>query len=690
MKKTHALLLSLALMLPLVGCQKQDNQEVKVNMAPGTYIGSALGYNRVEPIEVSVTVNETEILSVDVNLDNTYETPIKLSNAAELMSPRFVESQSVNIDTIAGATATSAGIRMAVTDAVKQALVAGGGSESDIKQFQNYKKPEAKEETIDVDVLIVGMGGSGSYASLRVAEQMYEKNPDEVSVLAIDKAGNYGGTTVMTGEALSVNPPKKVAEFNNGQDYVDEEAFYQDWIAYTDGDAKPEMIQLMIEESGEALDWLDDNGFEFLVPDVGLSDGKNDITNFVVKYKFAPLKEGCTNIDVKVFQSYFDSLYEKFTEYGGKYMLETEGTELIYDSETNRVTGVKAYNKITNTTYTINTKAVIVASGGFGSNRDMTTEYLSDELYPLKGRWNICGSLQNDGKMIQSAINIGAGTYNIGMTPVCHLFGTDGWLTNYPNVAVEGRKTVRGNLPAVWSEGDLPMMLCFWPKTFAVNSNGERFLAEDKLASFDAWKGGPDVSVIVTESQIKEIAENGIDVDDTSMFLLINMEVLNHRIPIPRGTALPNALQVMEDGVKVGFISKADTIEELAEDLGVDPTTLSNELKKYNEACANGVDELTGKDPENLVAMEEGPYYAIHAGMYAYGTCAGLDINERFQVLQADGTTPIGGLYAVGADGQGVIYSEKKAYVTYGGADNGWGIMSGYVAGKTVVEDLED
>ena len=143
----------------------------------------------------------------------------------------------------------------------------------------------------------------------------------------------------------------------------------------------------------------------------------------------------------------------------------------------------------------------------------------------------------------------------------------------------------------------------------------------------------------------------------------------------------------MEDGVKAGFISKADTIEELAVELGLDPDTLKAEMDKYNEACATGVDPL-GKPAEFLESMEEGPYYAIHAGMHCYGTCAGLDINENFQVLQADGETAIGGLYAVGADGRGVVYSPEKAYVTYGGADNGWALMSGYVAGGKVAEYL--
>ncbi len=650
-----------------------------VKMKPGTYTGEAWGYNRVEKIKVSVTVSEDKLLAVDVDLGNTYETSTKLRNAAQLMAPRMVAAQSLGVDTITGATATSVGIRTAAAAAVEQALVEGT-----LSQLQAYEKPAAKEEAIDTDVVVVGMGGSGSYASLRVAQELYAKDPKNVKVLALDKAGNYGGTTALTSEAMSVNPPRIMAERNNGKKYVDEELFYQDWLSYTEGDAKPELIRLMMDRSGEALDWLDANGFDFLAPEGGLGDGSNDVTQFIVKYKFGPLDGG--NISKDAFQACFDTLVKEYTDCGGKYLLETEATELLYEGD--RVTGVKAYNKITNTTYTIRAKSVILATGGFAGSGEMTEKYLSDELYPLKGTWNLCGSMQNDGKMLQSAIDLGAGTYNMGMTPVCHLFGPDGWLTNYPNVSVEGAVTVLGNKPGVWSEGDLPMMLCFWPKTFAVNSEGKRFLPEDNLASFDAWKGGPDISVIVTQAQIQEIAQKGIDVDDSSMHLRINMDLLNNKIPIPRGTVLPNAVQVMEDGVKAGFISKADTIGELAAQLGLDPATLSDELAKYNAACKAGKDETLGKDKENLVAMESGPYYAIHAGMYCYGTCAGLDIDESFHVLKADGKTPISGLYAVGADGQGVIYSEKKAYVTYGGADNGWAIMSGYVCGEKVVEEL--
>ncbi|MBR2570910.1 MAG: FAD-dependent oxidoreductase [Clostridia bacterium] len=634
-------------------------------MAPGTYTGEAWGFNKVEKIKASVEVTEDRIQNITVDMDNLYESSVKLQIAAKLMVPRILEGQTVAVDAITGATGSSAGIRGAVTDALMQALAAGGSDGSAIADFQKASAPEAKEETLDYDVVVVGMGGSGSYTALRVAQQMRLKDPkSDASVLAIDKAGNYGGTTVFTSEALVVNPKTFQEEYNNGEDFVDAEALYQDWTEYTTSSdgvqmAKPEMIRLIMDESGNSMDWLRHNGFDFNMPAGGLSGGTtNEAKTFLVKYRFAPTQ---TNNRIKkdTFQQCFDHLYNKFKAYGGEYLLETEGTELIYDEATNKVTGVKAYNAVTNTSYTINAKAVVLATGGFAGSEEMSTKYLGDEYYPLKGKWNVCGSWQNDGKMIQAAIDIGAGTFNIGMTPVCHLFGPDGFLNSYPNVPVPGQFTTKTNLPAVWSEGDLPTMLCFWEKVFGVNSKGVRYLPENALATFDAWKGGPDISVIVTEKQILDIAANGIDVDDTVQHIKSNFDNLLFKVPIPRGTILPNALQVMEDGVKAGFISKGDTIEELAEELGLDPATLRAELDKYNEGCRTGEDAL-GKPAEFLEAMEEGPYYAIHAGMHCYGTCGGLDINEQFQVLQADGETVIGGLYAVGADGEGVIYSPER------------------------------
>ena len=73
---------------------------------------------------------------------------------------------------------------------------------------------------------------------------------------------------------------------------------------------------------------------------------------------------------------------------------------------------------------------------------------------------------------------------------------------------------------------------------------------------------------------------------------------------------------------------------------------------------------------------------------YMYGTCGGLDINEHLEVLKADGKTAIDGLYAVGTDSMGVLFTEKKPYVTYGGANNGWGMVSGYLCGQEIADKL--
>ena len=83
-----------------------------------------------------------------------------------------------------------------------------------------------------------------------------------------------------------------------------------------------------------------------------------------------------------------------------------------------------------------------------------------------------------------------------------------------------------------------------------------------------------------------------------------------------------------------------------------------------------------------MSTLEEGPFYAIVGAGYYYGTCGGLDINSDMQVLSEDGETVINGLYAVGTDSMGVLFTEKKPYVTYGGANNGWGLVSGYLCGK--------
>ena len=135
------------------------------------------------------------------------------------------------------------------------------------------------------------------------------------------------------------------------------------------------------------------------------------------------------------------------------------------------------------------------------------------------------------------------------------------------------------------------------------------------------------------------------------------------------------------------FAYKADTLAELAEMIGVPAENLEETVKTYNEYCANGVDEEFGKDPQYLVAVEEGPYYCFVGAPWCYATCGGLDVNESLNVLDVNGNE-IKGLYACGEDSLGTLMTNEKAYVTYGGAAQGWAITSGYYVGKVLKERL--
>ena len=659
-------------------------EPASVKMAPGTYTGQGTGFRVSEPITVNVTVSENEILDIQVDQVNTSEKPSILQSVVDLMLPRILENQSVAVDAITGATASSNGVKQAITDALTQALEAGGSDASAISAFQTAPAKSTETITLDTDVLVVGMGGSGVAAALSAAE-------NGASVLAIDKAGKYGGTSELTSGPMAINVPSQVeaeiADWPNpvtgetetkpaGADLIDAEALYEDWLAYTTIDgvqtAKPEMIRIMIDESGYTDDWLTQYGFSF---DPAIGFAGNSWAAFTPHTGAKALTE-----------SVFDSVIGHFEEMGGSYMLETEAYDLIYDEATNQVTGVLARSTADGTEYVINAKAVVLATGGYAGSAEMEETYLSNEYYPLKGAWKQFGMQQNDGKMIQAAIDDGAGTYNISVPPMVHVGGVDGFLSGYEAVPIEGQISSSTGRPAVWSVADIPLNMAISSNTLAVGADGKRFTSETALSMFNPWISGPHFYSIWGNEQIQDLISNGFDEVPYGP----STNYLGYGSSIPAGVPLPETEEILQAAIDAGYVYKADTIAELAEKMGFDPEVLEATVEEYNSYCATGVDEAFGKDAQYLAAVEGGPYYGIVGSSYCYSTCGGLDINTDFQVLLADGETPMGGLYAVGTDSMGVLFSEAKAYVTYGGAAQGWAYTSGRLAGQVVAEAVKE
>ncbi len=688
-QKILAILLTLLLTVSSAVAFAEGPDEAK--MAPGTYTAEVFGYSFIEPVQVSVTVDETSILGIEVETDwtKTRENGPMIDSIIKLMIPRMLENQTVNVDAITGATYTSRAVARAAGLALEDALEAGGSARSEVSRFQTPVEKASGLETIDVDVLVVGMGGSGCAAATSAAEAMAAEGR-EVSVLAIDKSGKYGGTSANAGEMLAVNPQEFQNEHNNGEDYTDPEILIDQWLACTAGGEKEDLVRTYVANSGETLDWLVSHGFEFNTPLKGLTKDSTCLTRFPYaqrlnmeegrEYVRDIASDGTRTITVT---SYFDQLMKVYTDLGGQYMFETEAYELLYDEAAGAVVGVKARSTASDVEYIINARQVIMACGGFGGSREMQEKYSTNEPYPTQGYYRIYGMEQNDGVLMEYAIeNLDAGTCNIELTPMVHLKAAPNALSGYEMTeydAPTGGYVFLGRAP-VWSLGGSVQNMALNNNCLWVDTNGNRFCNE---ASFwDYWKSGPTFYNIWGADEVAGVAENGFtQAQHQQQFTRGNMIT---------GVPVPEIYDLIDQAVAMKIAYKADTLEELAEQLGMPAENLIASVEKYNAACAAGVDEEFGKAEANLVSLgENGPYYAFTVNCLAYCTCGGLDVDTNMQVLRSDGVTPIEGLYAVGIDSIGVLYSNITDYnIPFGGEALGWAFTSGKLAGESAVAAL--
>ena len=636
------------------------------NMKDGRYVAYAESFHHGDGLTVTVDINDNAIRTIEVDTAHTSDMQIILDSAIRNLIPRMLEYQSVTIDAVCGATSSSNAIKNAVTDCVEQALAAGGSEADAIRNF--YVSIPQSTETVELEtqLLVVGMGGSGIAAAASAAQNGLE-------VLAIDKAGRYGGSSSLTCDVFGLNPPRVKAEKNNGEDYEDRQKVLDMWISDCEGDAKQEIVEKYLDASGEMIDWLTydfDIQFEDCSPSWFSTSGLNTV------FQWSPSK--WNNCDV--LYANFGRMVDTVTDNGGSYLLETEAYELLYDEATNTVSGVKAHNMVDGTEYIIHADYVVLATGGYLASAELQAELLQNPYYDFEGYWHHFGSRQNDGKMWAAALEIGAGTRFADMPPEVHMSSTESWLTDFPKHYLEGETGLVTDRDAYWTEGDLPMYLGWSGESLGVDKNGERFAAETGLGMLDPWIAGPAFFSIWSDTQINKVAEEGfVAMSGLAGYFGAGSAVAN-------GVPIPNTDAVLEAAVEAGLMVKADSVEGLAEQLGMDPAALANTVETYNGYCETGVDEQFGKPAELLNKVEGDTYYAVKMYSYAYGSCGGLDINEHFQVLKTDGETVINGLSAVGTDSMGVLFTDKKPYVTYGGVNNSWGLTSGMLVGREIAE----
>ena len=514
-------------------------------------------------VTAKVTFDGDKIASIDVDHQ---ETEGLGKDAIEKLIPQIIDNQSINVDTISGATFSS----NALINAVSAAITASG---RDVTDYQ--KEIAEKEKTAtskDVDVVVVGGGGAGFAAAVEAKE-------NGANVVLLEKLPQVGGNTLISGGEMAA----PANELQKEEGIEDSKELFAEDVKKAGGN--PELIDVLADHATEDAYWLrDEIGVKWL-------DSLMFFGGHSVKRSLIPAAHSGNEL--------IKNYLKKCEELGIEVITEADVKEIL--TEDKKIVGVKA--ETPDGDLTVNAKSVVLATGGFGANDEMTYEN-DHEIDEYVQSTNSPGAT-GDGIIMAEAL--GADTVDmdkIQLYPVCD-----------PET---GRLLYVGDTRLVGG-------------ALLVNKEGNRFVEE-----------------LATRREISLAIKEQTD----HVGYLIWDEKSNETT----GTMASNP-QEAEEQFEKGNLFKADTIEELADHFGIDKDQLLETVKTFNE---NSKKE---EDPDFNLRMlgwtiEEGPFYMLKAAPAVHHTMGGLKINKEAQVLDKEGN-PIEGLYAAGEVTGGIHGSNR-------------------------------
>ena len=497
----------------------------------GDFTGTAKGFGG----DVSVTLTLTDSVITGCTAEGKDETEGVGSQAIAKMPGEIAESGSIAVDGVSGATITSTAIK----EAAAAALTAAGLNPDDYKTAVE-KDAAAEDSTVDADVVVVGAGGAGMTAAITAAAE-------GKSVVILESQSMVGGNSVRAtggmnagktvyqdenefGESAGVEKTLKTA----AEKYADNETITalaktvsEQWAAYQanptgyfdsvelmeldtmiggKGINDPELVETLCANSADAIDWLDEHGITL-----------HNVSSFggaSVKRIHRPVNaEGKT---VSVGSYMIPLLQENCEKAGVKMMLDTTATEILTDANGAAV-GVKATGA-SGETVTVNAKAVVLATGGFGANLDMVVKYKPE----LKG-FMTTNAPGIQGQGIEMAQAIGAATVDMDQIQI--------------------HPTVEANTAALITEG------LRGDGAILINEEGQRFI--DEVGTRDVVSAA-------------EIAQTG-----SYSWLVVDQ-------------AMADASSVIQGYIKKGYTVTGATYEELGKAMGVDAAAFAETMEKWN------------------------------------------------------------------------------------------------------------
>lgn len=343
MKRFLTALLTVLMVISLGACSQPKTDAFK----GGTFTGTAKGF--AGDITVEVTIDDNKTIT-DVKVVEHTETEDIGGKALETLAQDVVALNSSQVDTVTTATVTS----LAFIEAVNAAITTAGLNPEDFVPGE-VGAVEKTDETLDVDIVIIGAGGAGMAAGITAAQE-------GKSVIIVEKAPMVGGNTSRATGGMNA-AGSHYQEEAGIEDSV--ELFVEDTIKGGHGLNNPDLVQVMAENSADAIVWLDSIGAE--LSNVGKAGGAS------VNRAHRPVDENGKILSVGTYL--VTKLEEACIDNGVEILLETQATEIVMEDGV--AVGIIANSPTVN--YTINAGAVIVASGGFGGNLEMVAE-LKPEL----------------------------------------------------------------------------------------------------------------------------------------------------------------------------------------------------------------------------------------------------------------------------------------------------------------------
>ena len=482
-------------------------------------------------------------------------------------------------------------------------------------------------KTMETDVIIVAAGPSGLAAAVTVGEA-------GLSSIVFEKSNTTGGAANMGMGPLGIGTKIQKRQFTE----ITKDEAYDMHMKYTHYQVDADLVQTYFEKSADTIEWLEDMGVEFAGAFRYFAE--SEATWHIVKPENGVIGPRAAGPMVRI-------LTEKAKELGSEIYLETPVKELIM--EDGRCVGVKAVAK-DGEEIEARAKAVIVGTGGFGTNPEMIKEFFGYNLWEDYFPFNVPGTT---GDGLNMMWNVGAQKFGANVEKIYQLKDNMNWFL----------------LDAVLRQPNL-----------LINQRGDRFMNEDRMGNTTYTGNAIDLQpgtyayCIMDDGILKYYKKNGPDIFDIvhpeDAFLAVD----------------PEFERAVEEGYD-GYI-EAETIEELAEKLGIDADKLEETIDDYNDMCDCGHDSQFAKNPAFLHPITgKGKYRVGKYYVAAYGTIGGVRVNQYCEVMDGrDEVIP--GLYAVGNDAN-TLYGDSYNF-TLPGNSMGWAVNSGRMAGEAAADFIDE